>query len=149
MEDLLAIIEGAGVLVAFIALVVGIFLDKRQNNLSFYEQYTDRYVHIMEELPEEFFLCKKLTDSKQKSKINHYIRIYIDLCSEQYFLRKKKYVRRTVWKEWNEGISVMFKNQFVRDFWMQNEEYYKNEYGKFFEYINNDILKLNDKKTKN
>lgn len=109
----------------------------RQQKLTFFERYTARYQHIMEEMPEVFFQDSKSQSKAQledKEKCKHYIRLYVDLCCEEYFLYTKHYIDDEVWNEWEEGISWTFtKNEMVKRYW--NDKNNRSGYSNFDDYV--------------
>ena len=136
-----AIIMTTGVITIFIAAI----RTKQQNSLSLYEKYTARYQHIMEHMPEEFFRSKvENIESQEKEKINHYIRMYIDLCSEEYFLYKEGCIIDSVWGEWRDGILGMFEKPLVKEYWIDNIETYESDYKQFYTFISDHQKKTNN-----
>lgn len=145
IEILGIIINALIMLTGVVAIFVTAHQVKRQLRLSFFEKYTNRYAQIMEHMPEEFFHEDGNELSKdKKQEINHFIRLYLDLCSEEYYLHGDKYIDEKVWNEWNEGILASFENPLVKDYWMENNEFYHRSYTNFCKYIDNEIFPKNN-----
>lgn len=131
------IINAAVMLTGIIGLFVAGKHFIRQQQLSFFEKYTARYSHIMEQMPEEFFLTpeENIPDDTLKE-INHYIRLYLDLCSEEYYLHQEGCIDEKVWEEeWKDGITGLFGNPFVKDYWEKNEQVYSESYKSFCVFV--------------
>src|SRR5687767_1875008 len=96
-----------GAVVAAISLVVGFRQFNRQMNAQTFLAYTQRYEHIMCDLPldvrsgrfgaprEEWVRDPKVQDA--------YLR-YFWMCSEEYYLYSRKYVDAGLWAIWKAGI---------------------------------------------
>lgn len=124
-------------LAAIAGLGITLYNFTRQQKLTFFERYTARYQHIMEEMPEAFFKYAKQqaeANPEEIEKCNQYIRLYVDLCCEEYFLYTKHYIGDDVWNEWEEGISWTFtKNELVKQYW--EDENNRSGYSNFDDYI--------------
>lgn len=117
----------------------------KQHSLSLYERYTARYSHIMEIMPNEYYLSHPAKVSPQiLEDINSTIRLYIDLCSEELFLHDNHYVNDVVWDEWESGVLGAFENPFVIEFWAQNKEEYSKDYRDFSSFINKKMNKTDE-----
>ena len=127
-------------LTGIIALVVSACQVKQQLKFSLFEKYTARYSQIMQSMPEEFFKedISVLTKDKRDA-INHCIRLYLDLCSEEYYLHEQKRVDHDVWCEWEGGIRAAFDNPLVSLFWNKNYDTYHYAYENFCKFIENEI----------
>ena len=69
----------------------------RQQRISLFEKYTQRYQHIIEIMPEYIFEGKPL--HKRDKEAVRAIRLYIDLCSEEFYLHQQKYLDKKVFPE--------------------------------------------------
>lgn len=92
----------------------------KQIKLNFFSEYTKRYEDIISNFPEnineESFSYENLA-SEKKDKTMRYMRIYFDLCSEEFFLREKDRIEKYVWDEWEEGMSSAFKKKAFKEAW--------------------------------
>ena len=101
-----------------IALWVTISSYKKQLQLQFFADYTKRYQEIILNFPENindasFDLDKLGKDERDKTL--RYMRAYFDLCSEEFFLWRKKYIDEETWKEWETGIKfALSKSAFIQ-----------------------------------
>ena len=93
------------------ALFFMIWNFRKQLQLNFFAEYTKRYQEIFLNFPEsinqEDFDFEKLSEG-ERSKTLRYMRVYFDLCSEEYFLWKSGYIDKKTWKEWESGIKYAF-----------------------------------------
>jgi len=68
---------------------------------------------------EVFFQSKEQQEKARQEdvkKCDQYIRLYVDLCSEEYFLYTQHCIDDVVWKEWEEGILWAFtENEIVKN----------------------------------
>lgn len=100
---------------AIAPIIAGVYEYSQTKKLSFYEQYTERFAHIMELMPEPFFTDRIPTDA-EKEQINHCIRLYIDLCSEELHHKKHDRIATKDWKEVVEGIRISCSNKYIQEF---------------------------------
>lgn len=152
MFEFCALLVNICVMLATLAgLGITLYNFTRQQKLTFFERYTARYQHIMENMPEVFFKDAKRQSKalpEDKEKCNKYIRLYVDLCSEEYFLYTKHYIDNDVWNEWEEGISWAFtKNEMVKTYWA--DENNRSGYSNFSDYISVLVKEANYKETQN
>lgn len=95
-------------------------LMRNQMELNMFADYTKRYQEIVMKFPENInedsFSIDNLSDDK-KEKVMRTMRIYFDLCSEEYFLHQKKNLDLVVWKEWKKGMIFAFRKKAFRDAW--------------------------------
>ena len=140
-EGIKIFIEAVIMLTGVIAFIVSACQVKQQLKFSLFEKYTARFSQIMQSMPEEFFKEDVETLSeKKKDEINHYIRLYFDLCSEELYLYEQKRVDEKVWREWKDGIKESFNNPLIRSFFINNYDTYHRAYGNFYRLIDKEIL---------
>ena len=128
-------------LITAIALWFTISSFKKQLQLNFFADYTKRYQEIILNLPEnindENFKLESLEKSV-KDKTLRYMRAYFDLCSEEYYLWKKKNIDDDTWKEWETGIRFAFSKPAFQQAWhvLRLDTIY---YGEFTKFVNDAI----------
>ena len=120
--ELLSIIAAG---LALLGSLYNYFLSKRtlRHNIqmSFFAEYTKRYQEIEIGLMSE--------DSKQRTK---YYRLYIDLCSEEYYLNSQKCLPPDVWKMWMNGMKLFAKVQELQIEWCVSSQLYNDNFCTFF-----------------
>lgn len=102
-------------------LVVTKKIKQRTLQISLFSEYTKRYQDIMSHL---------YSDMQNK----YYIRLYLDLCSEEYYLYQQKCLSEDVWKMWWDGMKLMMKLQPFRVEWMTQAQYYNEDFIHFFDH---------------
>jgi len=113
----------ASLIVAIVGVTIAVLTLRKQaevSRLTFFAEYTKRYQEIILHLPENLDDITILDDKKTKP----YLRAYFDLCSEQYFLHRKKYLDNEVWKEWKGGMKIMFDKKAVSAYWEKSKTFY-------------------------
>lgn len=120
-------IQSIVLLVTVVGLIISILNNRKQVKifneqlkLSFFADYTKRYQEIILNLPEDINKCD--FDFNQlpidvKNKTLRYIRVYFDLCSEEYDLWKAGYIDNRIWNNWKEGIEFTFSKTAFRSAW--------------------------------
>jgi hypothetical protein len=95
--------------------------------LSFFSEYTKRYQKIVLNLPENQDDIEIFTDEHKR-----WLRVYFDLCSEEYFLKEEGYINIKVWNEWEEGMKNTFGKKAILAYWQERKISYK-EFNQFVE----------------
>lgn len=109
---------------------------------NYFTEFTKRYqnisLHFPENINEDTFRYEKL-EKNIRDKTMRYMRVYFDLCSEEFFLHEKKYLDEDVWNEWKEGMKVAFNKKAFKDAWekVTNESEF---YVKFKDFVNKDLI---------
>lgn len=114
----------------------------KQQKLNFFARYTERYQHIIEQLPEYVYTNQTLTE-EEFDKISPIIRAYFDLCSEEFFLYEQHHLNKKVWKEWKEGMVAMFQRPVFKQCW---ERINQNNtcYDHFVQFVQREINSINN-----
>jgi len=104
---------------------------KKQLQLNFFAEYTKRYQEIILNFPESIHekdFGFEMLNEEERNKTLCYMRVYFDLCSEEYYLWKSKHIDEKTWKEWESGIKHAFSKAAFREGWKiitMNTIYYK------------------------
>jgi hypothetical protein len=104
---LFAAVGALGAVTAGISLVVGFRQFNRQMNAQTFLAYTQRYEQIMCELPEGVRLGRFGAPSEMwvsDPKVQQAYLRYFSMCSEEYYLYRRKYVDPELWAIWKQGI---------------------------------------------
>lgn len=92
-----------GILVVAIAsIVVTHIMDAKQRKLQMFAEYTRRYQDIFMNMPDDIYNGTAKIDTRTK----RYMRLYFDLCSEEFHLWQNKEVPDEVWNLWVEGMQI-------------------------------------------
>lgn len=87
-------------------------LAKRQYEFQFFADYTKRYQDLILKMPANLD-----TTSVLNRDIDIYMRLYFDLCSEEYYLHTKGVIDSVVWGLWTEGIQMALKKKYYKIAW--------------------------------
>lgn len=122
-------------ILTFITILVLLCLHRRQYNQmerqlqnqnnqlkqNFFAEYTKRYqeiiLHFPENINESSFLYENLKGKRIQNQTMRYMRVYFDLCSEEFFLYKHGHLDPEVWKEWEAGMKFAFKKPAFKIAW--------------------------------
>lgn len=119
------VIASMSFILAVVSLIITLISSRRQTQMAFFAEYTKRY--------QEIVLHILLDEGNQKQ----YERLYLDLCSEEFFLHKKNYLPKQVWKMWEDGMKLMAKHQSLETTWKASSYLYDKQFNQFF----GDIIK--------
>lgn len=133
-------LTAASVLVAALAICVGLRGVKKQMFVAVFNQYTQRYANIMDGLPAGTRDPKsKITledlDEKKRQEVLRVGRRYFNLCSEEMWLAQKGHLDQTTWGIWETGIRQTMRLQSMSDAWEELESEYE-YFGEFHEFMN-------------
>lgn len=120
-------IQIAVLLVTVVALIFTIKNNQKQLKLfseqlklNFFADYTKRYQEIIlnfpENINEDTFDFSSLT-KEQRDKTLRYMRVYFDLCSEEFDLWRTGYIEDRIWENWKGGIEFAFSKKAFRSAW--------------------------------
>lgn len=126
-----------------VAAIVSIYItqrrDAKQRKLQMFAEYTRRYQDIFLTMPDDIYSGEATIDARTKK----YMRLYFDLCSEEYHLWQEKVVPDNVWNLWVEGMQIACNHQIYKKSW----DAIKGEYNQdFWLYFERNVI--NHKKTK-
>lgn len=126
-------------IIALAAIAITFFTFKQQLKQSFFADYTKRYQEIMLHLPDKIF--QESGDYNELDCVTkRYLRAYIDLCSEEFYLNKIKKLDNKVWENWKEGIYYAFNKKIIIEAWSNfNQDNYKD----FSLWINDKVINRN------
>jgi hypothetical protein len=120
-----------------VSLVVGIVIYYRQSNAQVFLEYTKRYSDIMNRFPAEGLkarlnLLAKLPEKSDELSLA--VLRYLNLCSEEFYLCKQKYLSSRVWGIWEAELKRTLSSPlFVRE-WAELREEFRS-YPEFLEYV--------------
>jgi len=103
----LALIIQIGTLVSVVvgicSLIFGAMIYKRQSNAQIFLEYTRRYESIMESFPTNSIFTRLNSEGEppeENEKLTLSVLKYLNLCSEEFYLCKRKYLSQDVWQIW-------------------------------------------------
>ena len=104
--------------------------------------YTGRYQEIILNLPldissPDYDLGGLEPDEREK--VMKWMRVYFDLCAEEYLLFRRGLIDREVWDDWLGGMKVTYKRPAFTEAW---DEFSRNPdiYNKFKPFVKREIL---------
>jgi len=139
------IIQLGMMLVTAVALFVTISNFRKQLQLNFFADYTRRYQEIILNFPESINKDSFDIDSLPsdvRDKTLRYMRAYFDLCSEEYYLKRKNNIDNDTWDEWKTGMQFAFSKSAFIQAWkiLRLDSIY---YGEFTKFVNDSIINEN------
>ncbi|HEY3487437.1 MAG TPA: hypothetical protein VGL10_05175 [Gammaproteobacteria bacterium] len=108
----------------------------QQLSLRNYAEYSKRYEAILVNFPNDIkalnFNLKARQDYEQ---IMRYMRVYVDLCYEEWYLNKQRLVDRKIWASWKAGVEAMFSKPAFQQAWqiIKADSKYGAEFAEFLE----------------
>ncbi|HXM23940.1 MAG TPA: hypothetical protein VN948_21975 [Terriglobales bacterium] len=109
-----------GVIGGFVSLVYTINSVRRQINAQILMKYTERYEHILGEFPEDALLGRFDSHAPlpaQSAQLTICLLKYLNLCSEEYYLWKHKYLAKTVWTVWEGDLKRIVGSPLLQREW--------------------------------
>ncbi|MBQ6046207.1 MAG: hypothetical protein IJL38_01110 [Bacteroidales bacterium] len=120
-EIISTIIAAVALVVSIVSLVCSKQAAKKSLQMNIFNEFTRRYQEITMGL---------MSDHQNEVK---YQRLYIDLCSEEYYLNKKDCLPKEVWKMWLEGMIIAVKVDSLKTAWTQYRGLYDPGFQGFFD----------------
>ena len=125
-----------GVIGTFLTLVYTIKNVRRQINAEILMKYTERYEHILDKLPQDALFGR--FDSQalppQSPQLTLCLLQCLNLCSEEYYLRKHGYLAKTVWAVWEGDLKRMIASPLLQREWPRLRTEYLS-HPDFMEYV--------------
>jgi hypothetical protein len=150
IKEAAEVVSIIGVFITAVALWFTVRSFQKQLQLNFFSEYTRRYQEITLNLPEsinedDFDYGSLAPDVKDKTM--RYMRAYFDLCSEEYFLKRKGHIDKDTWQEWETGMKFAFSKSAFQQAWemLQLDTIY---YGEFSKLVNESIGITHNKSSK-
>ena len=116
------IIALIALIVSIVSIVYTIRSEHKHNQLSFFTEYTRRYQEIM----------LHIYSVKENDK-SPYIRLYFDLCSEEFYLHNNGHLPDDIWNMWMEGMRLIVNNQDFITEWKRASQSYDDVFCIFFD----------------
>ena len=131
------ILTAIPIAVGVIALIWGIVSYKNQMNAQLFLEFTKRFEEVMQSFPKNTWPSRLNIEGKPppKSKALSLSALrYLNLCSEEYYLYKKHWLHKEIWKIWeNELIRTLQTPLFIREWKTLAGEF--ESYPEFKEYV--------------
>ena len=132
-------VTGMGILAALYTNNRQMNLLERQMKASFFADYTRRFHDIMQNFPpniaEDNFSYERLEPEERDAVLKN-MKLYFDLCSEEYDLWENNMLEERIWRKWEAGIKYAFSKKAYRDGWeiIKEDAYYYKEFHDWVEY---------------
>jgi hypothetical protein len=141
MFDITAIPTEISVFVGVIGLLWGIFWGiktyRDQMNAQLFLEFTKRFEEVMESFPKNAWSTRLNSEGippRKSKELSLSVLRYLNLCSEEYYLYKKRWLHKEIWEIWeDELIRTLQTPLFIREWETLASEF--ESYPKFKEYI--------------
>jgi hypothetical protein len=124
------------ILLGVVTFVFGVRVYKRQMNAQLFVEYTGRFEDIMKSFPENSWTARLNEESlpAPSERLSLSVLKYLNLCSEEFYLYRRKYLAAEVWKIWEAEIKrTLATPLFVRE-WRTLKSEFKS-YPEFQEFV--------------
>lgn len=116
-------------IVAIVSIYISQKRDAKQRKLEMFAEYTRRYQDIFMNMPDDIYNGEARIDTRTL----RYMRLYFDLCSEEYHLWQDKAVPNNVWGLWVEGMQIACNHQIYKHSWDALKGEYNRDFWLYFE----------------
>lgn len=115
--------------VAVMAIISTQINEQKQRKFALYAEYTRRYQDLFLCMPDDVYNGSAKIDSRTIK----YMRLYFDLCSEEYHLWKQNGISDKTWELWREGMQIATNHDVYRRSWDAIKGEYSQEFWLYFE----------------
>jgi hypothetical protein len=125
------------VLIGILSLVNGMRTIRRQMTLQVIMKYTERYDQIMDTFPQRdsIFGLDMGELPERSSALTVSVLKYLNLCSEEFYLKRRNYFSKNVWEIWETDMNRMLSSPLIRREWgLIKQEVYSHR--EFLAYVN-------------
>ena len=115
-------------------LFFGIRVYRRQMNAQIFLEYTKRYEEIMASFPVDAHGARLDSYGEPPSsstELSMAVLRYLNLCSEEFYLCRRKYLAREVWEIWESELQRTLRSPLLRREW----KVLRREYESFPEFV--------------
>lgn len=123
------IIQIGILLVAVIAILCSHLSERKQRKLQLFSEYTRRYQDIFLNMPDDIYSGEVPINDRTK----RYLRLYFDLCSEEYHLWQDGVIPSKVWDLWIDGMRIAVNHTIYKKSWIAIRDEYNEDFKSFFE----------------
>lgn len=137
METALQIATLAGVLLAVVSIFHAAHVNRRQMNARIFLEYTKRYESIIAGFPEgslSFRLKQSGKPPAESDALRSAVLRYLNLCSEEYYLHKTRYLAADIWKIWVRELERTLRSPLLRREWPKLRPEF-DAFSEFAEYV--------------
>ena len=110
----------ATLLVALLAVIGALWVYYRQANAQIYMEYNKRYEQIMHDFPEKVRL--NFAEAKPGDVCPRRVLLYLNLCSEEFYMWQEFYISHKVWTIWEREIKRVLQTDLIRSAWKDLSE---------------------------
>jgi len=132
------IITIASVLIALFTFIWGVRSYQNQMNAQLFLEFTRRFEEVMQSFPKNAWSARLNTEGMPPAKskeLSLSVLRYLNLCGEEYYLYKKGWLNKGIWKMWEgELIRTLRTPLFIREWKKLSSEF--EAYPKFIKYVN-------------
>jgi hypothetical protein len=110
------------IVLVFVSFLWGIRSYNKQMNAQVFLQYTQRYEEIMKSFPKNGWAARINSDEalpEPSDEISLCALRYLNLCSEEYYLRQDGYLSKKVWGMWEKEMIRTLQTPLFRREWMK------------------------------
>jgi len=101
---------------------------KEQNYIQMFAEYTKRYQEIIMTMPN----LKDCSDYLNNHDVQKCMRLYFNLCSEEYDLHCKDAISSDIWQKWLIGMQATMKQKEFLQSWEKQSANYASDFSDFF-----------------
>jgi hypothetical protein len=107
LDTFLQIATLISILFGIFAFFYGVKSYKNQMNVQVFLQYTERYEEIMKSFPKNAWSARLNSDlalPEPTEELSLCVLRYLNICSEEYYLYREKYLSKKVWDIWKDEL---------------------------------------------
>lgn len=122
LQPIIQIVQIAGaisIILGVFSFILSIRNTQRQMNAQMVMKYAERYEKIMDSFPQEAFRLRFDLDSElpPSQELTICVLKYLNLCSEEFYLRKNGYIAKDVWSIWEDELIRTLRSRLFRREW--------------------------------
>lgn len=107
------------VMVGVATLIVGAYRFKRQLNVQVFIEYTKRFDQVLSSFPAGAWCARTSSEAdlpEESSELTMACLRYLNLCAEELYLRRRRYLKDRVWRIWEAELARTLSSRlFVRE----------------------------------
>lgn len=109
-----------GVLLAAAGVFFAVYVYRRQMNAQLFLEFTRRYDDILRSFPDEGRVLRldlEQAPPPESAELRMAVLRYLNLCSEEYYLCRRKYLAKDIWRIWERELERTLQSPLLRREW--------------------------------
>lgn len=122
------------VVIGIVGVWLGVRIYRRQMNAQIFMAYAERYERIMESFPDFHLRFDVDNPPPESDQLTLCVLKYLNLSSEEFYMRESKYIAGEVWRIWEHELKRMLQSKLIQREWPKLRKEFES-YPEFLKFV--------------